>query len=106
MRLRLPKTLVLVELVVPDNAGVLELTRKDIPPDADRRHADGRTWYQQRGDHWLETGKDLVLLAPSIVSPRDCNIMLNLAHSRMRDVAGVAIEPFRFDPRLASIDPA
>ena len=92
----------LVEIRVTDDAEVLRIEADEIPADADVSGADRRTWYQQTGDAWLERAEALVLIAPSLVVPKEWNAMLNPAHPRMADVTIVASEPFRFDPRLAT----
>ncbi|HSA79282.1 MAG TPA: RES family NAD+ phosphorylase [Geminicoccaceae bacterium] len=102
LRARLPENLMLVRIQVPDDAGVLRIEADEIPADADLSGADRRTWYQRIGDAWLESGEALVLIAPSLVVPKEWNAMLNPAHPRMADVAIVASEPFRFDPRMAT----
>jgi RES domain-containing protein len=102
LRVRLPENLTLVEIRVPDDAEVLRVEAEEIPDDADARGADGRTWYQRTGDAWLESAAALVLVAPSVVVPREWNAMLNPAHPRMTDIRIVGVEPFRFDARLAT----
>ena len=102
LRARLPANLRLVELEVPDDAGVVRIEADKIPADAEVPAPDGRTWYQRTGDAWLERAEALVLIAPSLVVPKEWNAMLNPAHPRMADVRIVASEPFRFDPRLAT----
>ena len=92
----------LVEIEAPDDAGVETVRQEDIPKTPKRLDETGRTWRQRRGDEWLDRGAALILCAPSVVSPTDQNAMLNLSHPRMQDVEIVRIEPFRFDPRLAS----
>ena len=94
LRAKLPENLMLVEIQVPDDAGVLRVEPGEIPADADDPGADRRTWYQRTGDAWLESGETLVLVAPSIV--------LNPGHPRMSGVTIVGSEPFRFDRRLAT----
>jgi RES domain-containing protein len=101
LRARLPGNLVLVEIEVPDDAGIVRLAREAIPPDADRPGRDRRTWYQETGDAWLERRETLSLIAPSAVVPQELNAMLNPAHPRMTEVRVVSQERFRFDPRLA-----
>lgn len=101
LRMRLPANFMLAKIQVPDDAGLLEIGADEVPSDADRPRPDGRTWYQQRGDAWLEQGEALVLLAPSAVVPQERNAMLDPQHPRMADVRIVTCEPFRFDPRLA-----
>lgn len=101
LRKTLPSNLMLVEIAVPDDAGILRIGREQIATDADRPRRDGRTWYQRTGDRWLERGDALVLIAPSAVVPQELNAMLNPAHPRMADVRIVSSTRFRFDPRLA-----
>jgi RES domain-containing protein len=102
LRVKLPENLVLVELQVPDDSGVLRVEPDQIPADAGEPGPDGRSWYQRTGDAWLERAEGLVLLAPSLVVPKEWNAMLNPAHPSMVDVRIVASEPFRFDQRLAT----
>lgn len=97
-----PPGFALAEIAVPDDAPMLRLSRADIPADPDARDDDGRRWYQRIGDAWLEAGEALALVAPSAVVPQDLNVMLNPAHPRMADVRVVGVEPFSFDPRLAT----
>jgi RES domain-containing protein len=101
LRTNLPDNLMLVEIAVPDDAGILRIGREQLPADADRPRRDGRTWYQRTGDRWLERGEALVLIAPSAVVAHELNAMLNPAHPRIADVRIVSSTPFRFDPRLA-----
>jgi RES domain-containing protein len=106
LRAKLPANLMLVEIRVPDDAGLLRVEPDEVPANADVRGADGRTWYQRTGDAWLERAEALVLIAPSVIVPKEWNAMLNAAHPRMADVTIVGSEPFRFDPRLAAGSPA
>ena len=101
LRAQLPDNFMLVEIEVPDVAGILRIEREQVPTDAHRQRRDGRTWYQRTGDQWLERGEALVLIAPSAIVPQERNAMLNPAHPRMIDVRIVASTRFRFDPRLA-----
>jgi RES domain-containing protein len=102
LRAKLPENLMLVEIQVPDDAGVLRVEPDQIPADADVPGPDGRTWYQRSGDAWLESAETLVLMAPSLVVPKEWNAMVNPAHPRMVQVRIVASAPFRFDQRLAT----
>jgi RES domain-containing protein len=101
LRARSPENLVLVEIDVPEDAGIVRITREQVPLDADQPGQDGRTWYQRTGDAWLDRREALVLIAPSAVVPRELNAMLDPAHPRMAEVRIAAQEPFRFNPRLA-----
>ena len=102
LRAKPPTNPILVEIEVPDAAGVLRVEPDEIPADAVVPSADGRTWCQRTGDAWLERAAALVVIAPSMVVPKEWNAMLNPAHPRMADVTIVASEPFQFDPRLAT----
>jgi RES domain-containing protein len=102
LRARLPDNLMLVEIDLPADAGVVRLGHEQIPVDADQPTQDGRTWYQQTGDAWLEARMALALIAPSAVVPQELNAMLNPAHPRMADVRIASSRPFRFDPRRAT----
>jgi RES domain-containing protein len=106
LRAKLPANLMLVEIQVPDDTPVRRVEPREIPGNADMPGADRRTWYQRTGDAWLERAETLVLIAPSLVVPKEWNAMLNPAHPRMADVTIVACEPFRFDSRLATDSPA
>lgn len=101
LRMRLPGNVTLVVIEAPENAGNQAIEAADIPTNAARPGADGRTWFQRTGDAWLEREAALILVAPSLVSPHDKNAMLNPMHPCMKDVRIVSAEPFRFDPRLA-----
>lgn len=101
LRVQLPRNLMLVAIEVPEDAGLIRITREQVPNDAAQPRRDGRTWYQETGDAWLERGEALVLIGPSAVVPHEANAMLNPAHRLMADARTVSFEPFRFDPRLA-----
>jgi RES domain-containing protein len=52
------------------------------------------------GRAWLEDGKTLALVVPSIVVPRETNYVLNVHHSQFAKLRVMAAEPFSFDERL------
>ena len=92
----LPRDMSLVELDVPEDAGVLTIEAKEYPADWRKRP----DWFRRTGDAWLTQGAALVLRAPSAVMPHDRNIMLNPAHARLPEVRIVDASPFALDPRL------
>ena len=55
---------------------------------------------QEAGRAWLEEGKALALVAPSIVVPQECNYVLNVRHAQFAQVRVAEAEPFSFDERL------
>lgn len=96
-----PDDLVILEVVVPSDAGIESLDATALamvsgwrdqttpPPEA-----------QALGDAWVQHGESLALYVPSVVIPSELNLLLNPAHPRMRDVRMVSVTPFQFDPRL------
>ena len=52
------------------------------------------------GTRWIETGKSVGLRVPSVVIPRESNLMLNPAHPDFTRIMIDSPEPFTFDPRL------
>ena len=91
-----PGNLVLVELAVPDDAEVRELTLADYPT----KWRSQPEWFRAQGDRWLAEARALALRAPSVVVPQDANVMLNPAHPRMAGVRIMSSTPFAFDQRL------
>jgi RES domain-containing protein len=90
-----------VRLGIPDDAGTSEVTVAELEHLLAMPNAEVAC--RARGDRWLASGSDLVLVAPSVVVPEEANLMLNPAHPRMRDVAVLSSRRFRFDPRLSPI---
>ena len=68
-----------------------------------------RTWREQPsspaardfGRRWLATGHGLALRVPSVIIPEEFSILLNINHSRMRDLQVGEARAFSFDPRLS-----
>lgn len=52
------------------------------------------------GDAWLSAGAGLALRVPSVVVPRERNLIFNPAHPGFRHLRVVVREPFSFDARL------
>ena len=61
----------------------------------------GELWCRSIGDRWLEERSHLILSAPSVIVPRERNVMLNPSHPHIKDVRIAIIEPYTYDPRLA-----
>jgi RES domain-containing protein len=86
-------------LSLPD-ASVRRLDASDLPPDW---RADPIPVSTARlGDGWVASGRSLALLVPSVIIPREHNLLISPAHPDFAAMAeGAASEPFDFDPRLA-----
>lgn len=52
------------------------------------------------GDDWIKSMESLVLIVPSVVNPRERNILINPLHPSFKDIKVVANEEFSFDRRL------
>lgn len=89
----------LVTLEVPDeDLMILDDTR--LPPDWRDDPAPPST--AAIGLAWLREQGSLALAVPSVLVPRQRNVLLDPRHPGFADVArGADFEPFRFDPRLA-----
>ena len=57
-------------------------------------------WCRARGDDWLKRGEALALAVPSVVVPREQNVILNPRHGDFGRVSVVGVARYRFDPRM------
>ncbi|MGE5153325.1 MAG: RES family NAD+ phosphorylase [Bdellovibrio bacteriovorus] len=89
----------LFTLKIPD-ASVQRLDASDLPPDW---RADPPPMNTARlGDGWAASGQSVALLVPSVIIPREHNLLVSPAHPDFATIAGDALrEPFGYDPRLA-----
>lgn len=81
--------LVAIEIEAPDNSIGVQDT---IPRD--------RSVSQQIGDEWLSSGKTLLLGVPSVVVPREANVIINPRHPRFGEIQVLSHEPFDIDRRF------
>lgn len=86
----LPDDYRLLEIDIPDDAPVERL--EHTPPDAAGCLA--------LGEAFLDRGRALVLLAPSVVVPQELNALVNVRHPDMARVKVIRDAAFRLDPRL------
>jgi RES domain-containing protein len=89
----------LFTLNIPD-ASLSRLDASDLPLDwrADRLPVSTA----RLGDGWAASGRSLALLVPSVIIPREHNLLISPAHPDFAAIAGdAASEPFGYDPRLA-----
>jgi RES domain-containing protein len=89
-----------VRIEIPDNASRLEINVTDLPGDLAGHEAEERC--RQLGGGWLDAEEHLICTVPSVVVPQENNVMVNPSHVLMREVRIIAIDTFRFDPRLAT----
>jgi len=89
----------LLTLRIPDSS-VRRLDPSDLPSDW---RADPLPVSTARlGDGRAASGRSLALLVPSVIIPREHNLLASPSHSDSAAIAGnTASEPFGYDPRLA-----
>jgi len=52
------------------------------------------------GDAWLRSAASVLLMVPSIVVPREMNVLINPDHPDAHKITAVISEKFLYDPRL------
>jgi RES domain-containing protein len=58
---------------------------------------------QHIGSGWLSSCASIALVVPSLVIPRERNLILNPRHPRFSEVKMIEAAPFFFDPRIFGI---
>ena len=96
----LPKSLVLVRIVIPDDASVREIRTTALH---DGWRESGFPQCAAVGTQWLRAGESLVLRVPSATNPFEANILLNPRHAEMKRCKLGTASPLVFDPRLLSV---
>lgn len=95
-----PNDLMAIEINVPDEVVVEELSDAKLPRAWRRYPAPASV--QRLGNLWLDRGAACVLRVPSALVPSESNFLINPAHRDIRKLRVVRKAPFQFDPRLAS----
>ncbi len=91
----MPVGMMLKQIEVPDT---LSMERIECLP------ADVNV-FRQLGDEWLQQLSAPLLRVPSVLVPRQWNLLLNPAHPLFRAIRVVEESPFAFDSRLLSTFP-
>lgn len=85
----------LFRVILPDGLIVPTAETVGLPT----RWRDSEAMTQAFGDRWLDSGTDLALWVPSYVEPAEHNLLINVAHPRLPEVALIKErDPFEFDP--------
>jgi len=96
----LPDNLIAVEIDIPERAGRIEELDAAVLP-ADWREAPAPRSTQEIGSAWARDARRAgVLTVPSVVIPRERNVLLNPAHPAASEWKVTLTERFRFDARL------
>jgi len=92
---KLPANMLLVRIEIPDTLAIEK---------ADSLPADEKA-FRQLGNEWLEHNGTVALHVPSVLVPRQWNILLNPEHPLFPAIKIVDQTPFAFDSRLLSTLP-
>ena len=90
-----PKNLLLIRIEIPDTLAVEEIPSVPANPKT----------FLQIGDEWLEHSGTPLLRVPSVLVPRQWNLLINPAHPLSAAIRIVEQMPFAFDSRLLSSFP-
>lgn len=95
-----PSDLVAIEIEIPDDDGAGARVEPSQFPPGDWQQYPAPEWQGELGDMWLDDGTFLWLAVPSVIVPREYNVLINPRHSRMREVRVRSTQSFGFDQRL------
>ena len=93
-----PKNLSIATIAVPDDASAETITEEMLP--SDRRRHPALVELEEIGTRWVEERRSLLLRVPSAAVEGAYNVLINPAHSAMKEVEIAAVEPYLLDERL------
>ncbi len=93
-----PDDLVATGAELPTGISVRTIELSELP--MEWRHSPAPGALQELGTAWVRTGETAVLSVPSVVVPRERNLILNPAHPDLAALRVLPPEPFSFDPRM------
>ncbi len=94
----LPMDVAIASIHIPDDASRKEILIGDLPPDW--REYPAPAELAGLGEEWSKSGESLVLFVPSVVVPKELNVLINPGHSLIKEVAIIDVEAYSFDERL------
>lgn len=89
---------VFIKAEVPDDITMDEVSLADLSKDWQSGFEDDEL--QQVGAQWIDRGSSAILRVPSVVVPRERNIIINPQHEYFGKIILSPAEPFLFDNRL------
>lgn len=90
--------LVLVALDIPDSSTIYRPVVEELPVGWDV--LPNSSIAQAFGGAWVQSGSSLVMEVPSVITPEECNLLLNPNHPDFAQVTMSIIRPFDFDGRM------
>ncbi|HLA10051.1 MAG TPA: RES family NAD+ phosphorylase [Pyrinomonadaceae bacterium] len=94
----LPDDLISVQLQIPDDPPLTEISIDDLPDNW--RAFPAIEELKDIGTDWVREAKTAVLSVPSVVIPTELNYLINPGHEVTRRIEIVSVEPFALDVRL------
>lgn len=93
----LPPRLVVAQLRIP-----AKVSREALSPDhvPGWRAAQPNAACRDAGDRWYDQRRSAVLVTPSVLSPFECNLLINQAHSESGSIVVSQTTPAVMDERL------
>lgn len=98
---QIPQDLMLLSLSIPGNLEMETVTVKELP-DTWRNYPAPQA-LADLGSKWAESHESLLFRVPSVVIPREWNVLINPRHEKMKKVEIADLQRFSFDGRLAKI---
>jgi len=94
----LPTDVAIASIHMPDDVSRKEILIGDLPPDW--RTYPAPVQLSRIGEGWAKSGESLLLFIPSVVVPKERNVLINPGHPLMKDVSIIDVEDYSFDERL------
>lgn len=93
---RIPQSQGYIEIEIPADLSIEEIKPDDVP------HWDSRSFGTARafGDRWYDERRTAVLLAPSVVTLVERNVLINQEHPDFAHIQASQALPVRWDARL------
>lgn len=94
----LPMDRYYVEIDIPDDVDILEISTEDLPENWDAKPPILET--QFIGDDFVKDTSAAVLKVPSSIIPPEFNYLINPNHPEAKKITVISREPLRFDQRF------
>ncbi len=94
----LPDDRYYVEIEIPDDVTIAELSYKDLPENWDAKPPVSATQYI--GDAFVHDGEAAVLKVPSSIVPPESNYLINPYHPDSKKIKVISTRKMSFDDRL------
>jgi RES domain-containing protein len=93
---RIPASQAYIEILIPEDLEIEEVTPADLPGwDAEDQQVS-----REYGDAWHDQQRTAVLVAPSLLTPVERNIVINQDHPDFAKIRASTPKPVRWDARL------